>query len=126
MEDVVPVWMWWSAYCGFSMIALFVLLVAVGGFLLDEDDALFSCVLPGQHSFVWRVIFLLGPVRTLLWIVVAALWPLFLALLVIAFLVWKYIPPARIAVILGARWFFLGFGKFTKPKRKPLFMCGND
>lgn len=104
---------------------LFVFLVSVGGFLLDEDESLFERRDDGHELFLWRVAQLLGVFRTITWVLIAAVWPLSIVLLLGSFLVGMYSLTCRPAVVRGYRWVFLGFGKYSAPKRLS-FLCGND
>ncbi len=114
------------AYIGFSMVALFVFLVAVGGFLLDEDESLFERTKNSHELFVWRVMTLLGVFRTAIWIVIAAVWPVFLVVLIALYFIGKYCLVCRPTLVRTVRWFFLGFGKFSGKWRTPSWICGND
>jgi hypothetical protein len=114
------------AYVAFSLIMLFVFLVSVGGFLIDEDESLFERRNDSHELFVWRVAQLLGVFQTLLWVVIAAVWPLFLVILVAIYVTAKHCLVCRPLLVRVVRWLFLGFGKYIHPPRRPSFICGND
>ena len=121
--DMMVGWAW-VAYVGVSFIMLFVFLVSVGGFLLDEDESLFERR-DDQELFVYRVAQLLGVFRTILWVMIAAVWPLFLVIICVSYFMGMYSLSCRPFVVRCIRWVFLGFGKYTQV-RKPSFICGND
>ncbi len=105
-----------GVFWGICMLAVFICMILVSGVsILREDNSLFTDNLDSVDMF-FETPCVLGVFRTLLWVVIALVWPVVILIgVVLAFLyLEKEELPPRLDRIL--EWFFLGFGKFVPPK----------
>lgn len=105
-----------GVFWGVCMLAVFIYLILVSGVvILGENGSLFTDNLDSLDMLL-QTPRILGVSRTLVWVVIAAVWPVVILIgVVLAFLyLEKEELPPRLDRIL--EWFFLGFGKFVPPK----------